>query len=239
MARSTNDLQAVRMIVGPAIMYGSNTVFAATGALLLMLRIHVGLTLLALATLPFIAVVTRFFGRRIHIFFERVQEDFSGLSTRVQESLAGARVVRAYVREAAEERAFERASRRYVEANRRLIHWNAAFHPLLQGVIGFGFVAVLWYGGRLMIAELLTVGEFVTFTLFLAKLAWPMIAVGWVINLVERGTASLGRIRRLLDRAPRIADDAATDPELAERPIRGEVAFRHLSFAYGDGRSFG
>jgi ATP-binding cassette subfamily B protein len=232
MARATNDLQAVRMLCGPAIMYSANTLFTAIGALAFMLAIHVPLTLVALVTMPLVAWVTNFVGQRIHVLFEDVQESFSDLSTRVQENLAGVRVVRAYAREAAEERTFAAANDDYVAKNRRLIRWDAAFRPALQGLVGLGFVAVLGYGGWLVLQQTITVGQFVTFNLFLGELVWPMIAIGWVINLVQRGTASLSRMRRILDSEPAVAEAAdAVDPG----PISGAVAVRDLTFAYGTG----
>ena len=231
MARATNDLQAVRMLCGPAIMYSSNTLFTGLGSLFFMFRIHGGLSLLALAPMPLVAVATKVFGERIHHFFERVQEQFSNLSGRVQENLAGLRVVRAYVREDHEEEKFRRINDEYVERNRRLIRWSAAFHPLLQLLVGFGFVAVLYYGGRLVVEGGITIGEFVTFNFFLVKLIWPMIAIGWVINLVQRGAASLGRIRNVLETEPSIRDE----PPLAEPgAIRGAIRARNLSFRYGE-----
>ena len=229
MARATNDLNAVRMVCGPAIMYGTNTIFTGLGCLVFMAAIHLPMTLIAILLLPLIAIATRIFGRRIHVLFESVQEQFSNLSTRVQENLAGARVVRAYVREEAEEKNFEVLSREYVDRNRELIRWNAAFNPFLQGVIGIGLVAVLWYGGRLLIAGEITVGEFVAFNLFLGLLAWPMIAIGWVINLLERGTASLARIQNIMDQEPAIRDG---DVLLTDLEIRGAIRFHDLSFAY-------
>ncbi len=232
MARATNDLQAVRMLCGPAIMYSSNTVFTALGALVLMLRIDVPLTLVALATMPLVAVATKFFGERIHVLFERVQENFSELSTRVQENLAGVRVVRAYAQEPGEEARFARVNRDLVERNRRLILWDSAFRPLLQALVGLGFVAVLWYGGLLVVRGEITVGEFVTFNLFLGRLIWPMIAIGWVINLVQRGSASLGRIREILDTEPAIVEPAEpVDPGA----LTGDVAVKGLTFAYREG----
>jgi ATP-binding cassette subfamily B protein len=232
MARATNDLQAVRMLCGPAIMYSANTLFVATGALFFMVRIHGPLTLLALSTMPLVAVATQVVGARIHVLFERVQESFSGLSTRAQENISGIRVVRAYAQEDGEREAFREANRDYVERNRHLIRWTAAFHPLIQALVGIGFVAVLWYGGLLVTRGAVTVGQFVTFTFFLTKLIWPMVAIGWVINLVQRGTASLGRIRRVLEEPPEISDDdAVSDPG----PLAGAVAFRGLDFAYPAG----
>jgi ATP-binding cassette subfamily B protein len=232
MARGTNDLQAVRMLCGPAIMYSSNTVFTALGALVLMLRIHVPLTLVALATMPLVALATKLFGQRIHQLFDRVQESFSELSTRVQENLAGVRVVRAYAQERGEEERFDRVNRRLVERNRRLILWDSAFHPLLQVLVGVGFVAVLGYGGVLVVRGAVTVGDFVAFNLFLSRLIWPMIAIGYVINLVQRGAASLGRMRRILDTEPDIEEPARP---VRPQAITGDVAVRGLTFAYGEG----
>lgn len=231
MARATNDLQAVRMLCGPAIMYSSNTLFTALGALALMIHIHLPLTLVALATMPVVALATKFFGQRIHNLFERVQENFSELSTRVQESLAGVRVVRAYAQERGEAERFDRVNARHVERNRNLILWDSAFRPLLQALVGVGFVAVLWYGGLLVVRGGITVGEFVTFNLFLSRLIWPMIAIGWVINLVQRGSASLGRIRDVLSAAPEIVDPAEPAPAGA---LTGDVAVRDLTFRYAE-----
>lgn len=231
MARATNDLQAVRMLCGPAIMYSANTVLVAVGSLFFMIRIHPGLSGLALITMPLVAVATQVVGARIHVLFERVQESFSDLSTAVQENLAGVRVVRAYAQEEGAVRLFRGHNREYVERSRRLIRWNSAFSPLLQLLVGLGFVAVLWYGGVLVTRDVMTVGEFVTFLFFLNKLIWPMIAVGWVINLVQRGTASLGRIRRVLDTEPAIAD---VEPTEDPGEIEGRVAIRDLDFIYGE-----
>ncbi|MCB1037780.1 MAG: ABC transporter ATP-binding protein, partial [Acidobacteria bacterium] len=186
MARATNDLEAVRMVCGPAVMYSANTVFAGVGAIILMAAIHGWLTLVVICTLPLVAVASREFGQRIHRHFVQVQEQFSRLSTRAQESFAGARVVRAYAQESFEEEGFRVLNREYVERNRHLILWSAAFRPLLQLLIGVGFVAVLGVGGLLTYLGEISIGDLVKFNLFLGKLAWPMIAVGWVINLIQR-----------------------------------------------------
>jgi ATP-binding cassette subfamily B protein len=231
MARATNDLQAVRMLCGPAIMYASNTVFAATGALAFMLRIHLPLTLLALCTMPLVAVVTQVFGARIHQLFEDVQASFADLTTRAQENIAGVRVVRAYAQEAGEEAVFGEVNREYVARNRRLIRWTSAFHPLIQALVGVGYAGVLGMGGLLVQRGIISVGEFVTFTFFLTKLVWPMVAIGFVINLVQRGTASLARMRQVLEAEPEIRDaPEVRDPE----EIRGEVTVRGLTFAYAE-----
>lgn len=232
MARATNDLQAVRMLCGPAIMYSTNTVFAGLGSLFFMARIHGGLTLLALCTMPLVAGVTQIFGQRIHALFTRVQEKFSDITARVQENLAGVRVVRAYAQEERERTDFERVNEALLEGNRRLIGWTVAFHPLLQGLVGIGFVAVLWYGGNLVLRRAITVGEFVTFNFFLSKLIWPMIAIGWVINLAQRGTASLARIRGIVETPPAIRDE---EPLIDPGQIRGAVRFEGLTFSHGEG----
>jgi ATP-binding cassette subfamily B protein len=230
MARATNDLQAVRMLCGPAIMYACNTFFTAVGTLFFMGRIHLGLTFVALATMPLVAASTKLFGQKIHTLFTEVQGRFADISTRVQESLAGVRVVRAYAQEERENESFRKVNEEYLEGNRRLIAWSVAFHPLLQALIGLGFVAVLWYGGLLVLRARITVGEFVTFNFFLGKLIWPMIAIGWVANLMQRGTASLARIRDIMDVVPAIRDE----PPLVEGvEIRGAVRAAGLSFAYG------
>ncbi len=228
MARGTNDLQAVRMMCGPAIMYSTNTLLTAAGALYLMSRINVGLTLLALCTLPLVAVITTVFGQHIHHLFQRVQEQFAALSTHVQEHLAGVRVIRAYAQEAASRDRFECLNTEYVNRNQALIRWTAAFQPLLHGLVGIGFVAVLWHGGGLVSVGQITVGQFVTFTFFLGKLVWPMIAIGWVINLLQRGAASMGRILAILEAEPAIKDEVGC----LQQSVRGEIVFRDLTFSY-------
>lgn len=233
MARATNDIEAVRLLCGPALMYAANTVFTATAAIVFMLRIHAGLTGLALSTLPLVAVATKFFGQKIHALFDRVQEQFATLSTRVQENLAGARVVRAYVQEAAEEAKFERASREYVARNKVMIFWQSAFSPFLQLVVGIGSVAVLYAGGYYLIEGQITLGEFVTFNMFFGILVWPMIAIGWVINLFQRGTASLARILSILRTEPAIRD---REPLTHVDRLGGEVRFHGLDFAYETGQ---
>jgi ATP-binding cassette, subfamily B, multidrug efflux pump len=232
MARATKDLEAVRLVSGPAIMYSGNTLFTALGAIFFMARINGALTGLALVTMPAVAVVTNVFGGRIHTLFARIQEKFADVTARVQENLAGVRVVRAYAREEREETEFRRLNDEYLEDNRRLIGWSAAFHPLLQAMVGLGSVAVLWYGGLLVIRGGISVGEFVTFNLFLSKLIWPMIALGWVINLAQRGTASMIRIQNVLAATPAVRDE---EPLVDPGEIRGSVDCRNLTFAYTPG----
>jgi ATP-binding cassette subfamily B multidrug efflux pump len=232
MARGTNDLQAVRMLCGPAIMYMANTLLTAAGALFFMTRINVSLMLIALAPMPLVVVSTTFVGRRIHALFTGVQAKFSDITAKVQENLSGVRVVRAYAREAREEADFARVNEEYLAGNVRLAGWSTAFQPLLQILIGVGFASVLLYGGLLVIRGRISVGELVSFQLFLGRLVWPMIAIGWVVNLAQRGTASLVRIRQVLDTEPAIRDE---EPLVDPGEIRGDVRFRDLTFAYRAG----
>ncbi|HEY0514372.1 MAG TPA: ABC transporter ATP-binding protein [Thermoanaerobaculia bacterium] len=232
MARATNDLQAVRMLCGPAIMYMTNTVIMGAGALFFMTRINLLLMLIALAPMPFLVVSTTLFGRKIHGFFTSVQAKFSDITAKVQENLSGVRVVRAYSRESREEAEFRTVNLEYLKGNIQLAGWASAFQPLLQGLVGVGFAAVLWYGGLLVIRGRISIGEFVTFQLFLGRLVWPMIAIGWVVNLTQRGLASLARMRQVIDTEPAIRDEEPlTDPG----EILGDVRFRDLTFAYREG----
>jgi len=229
LARSSSDLGAVRMLCGPAIMYSTHTVATAAGALAAMLWIDPALTGVALVTAPLLAAATRSFGERIHQRYDVVQREYAALSARAQENLAGVRVVRAYAREGTEATAFEERNGAYVAAALRLARWQSAFHPLLQLLVGIGFVAVLGYGGSRVLAGAITLGEFVSFHFFLGKLVWPTIAVGWVMNLAQRAAASWARLRAVLDVEPAIADPASpVDPgELA-----GAVRVTGLTFRY-------
>ena len=232
MARATNDLQAIRMLCGPAIMYMTNTLLTAAGALFFMTRINVPLMLIALAPMPLVVISTTVVGGRIHTLFTGVQAKFSDITARVQENLSGVRVVRAYAREAREEAEFGRVNQEYLAGNVRLAAWSTAFQPLLQILVGVGFASVLFYGGLLVIRGRISIGELVSFQLFLGRLVWPMIAIGWVVNLAQRGTASLARIRQVLDTTPAIRDE---EPLVDPGGIEGEVRFHDLTFAYREG----
>ena len=229
MARATNDLSAVRMVVGPALMYSMNTIFAMALIMPIMASISWRLTLLAFMSMPLVAGATHYFSRRIHDRFEVVQDYFGTVSNRAQESLAGVRVIRAYTQERAEMESFRRVNRESVDRNLKLIRLSGIFHPILQFFIGLGFIAVLWYGGRLVIGGSITIGDFVKFTLYLGLLVWPMIALGWVINIFQRGMASMGRMNQIMSIEPAIAD-AADARDIAE--IEGEIEFRNLNFVY-------
>ncbi len=231
MSRATSDMSAVRMVLGPGIMYTANTAATFTGTIAVMLTISPRLLALSLVPLVFVSVLVRYFGRRIHDRFEAVQEQLSNLSALVQENLAGARVVRAYAQERFEEERFAAANQEYVERNRRLIRLFGGLYPAIQFLMGVGAIIVLWIGGQLVIAERITLGQFVAFGTYLAMLHWPMIALGWVVNVFERGEASMGRIAQLLDEPPEIQDQGPLPIE----ELQGAVEFRKLTFAY-DGR---
>jgi ATP-binding cassette subfamily B protein len=231
MSRATNDMSAVRMVLGPGIMYTASTVATSLGAVTVMLVISPRLTLLALLPLVLVSLLVRHFGRKVHDRYEEVQAQLAELNALVQENLSGARVVRAYTQEAAEQARFAEANREYVTRSRRLVRITGILHPGIGFLMGLGGVTVIWLGGRMVIAGAITLGELVAFSVYLTMLNWPMIALGWVVNLIERGEASMGRIHAILDERPEIADEAP----LATGAIKGDVAFRGLSFAYGDG----
>jgi len=232
MSRATSDLSAVRMVLGPGIMYTANTVATFVGAATLMARISPRLLLLSLVPLLLVSILVRYFGRRIHDRFEAVQEQLAELTTIAQENLTGARLVRAYAQEPAEQARFEAANQEHLRRNRRLILLFASLYPGIQLLMGTGAVLVVWLGGRMVIAGTITLGEFVAFGAYLTMLNWPMIALGWVINLFERGEASMGRICALLDRVPKIRDERTVAPA---GPLRGAVELRGLSFGYDGG----
>lgn len=229
MSRATNDLSAVRMVLGPGIMYTANTLATFVGTLVLMAAISTRLLAIALGPLLFVSFLVRYFGRRIHDRFEAVQAQLSDMTALVQENLSGARVVRAYVQEPFEEARFAESNLGYLEKNRRLIRMFGSLYPGIQFLMGLGAVSVLWLGGRMVVGSVITLGEFVAFGAYLTMLHWPMIALGWVVNLFERGEASMGRLAEILNAVPEIRDEQIEDvPE-----IRGAVSFRGLTFSYG------
>jgi ATP-binding cassette subfamily B multidrug efflux pump len=231
MSRATNDLNAVRMMIGPAIMYSANTVLVFVVAILLMLTIDVRLTLIALIPLPFVTIAVRYFGSAIHKRFEAIQAQLSEVSAVVQEALSGVRVVRAYRQEAHETDRFRAANQEYLRRNRVLIRLQGAFYPSMTLFLGFGSLLVLWLGSRDAIRGNITLGEFVAFNGYLVMLAWPMIAFGWVTNILQRGLASWGRMLEVIDHAPAISDATVT-AEGRAAALDGAIEIRHLTFQY-------
>jgi ATP-binding cassette, subfamily B, multidrug efflux pump len=233
MSRATNDLNAVRMMAGPAVMYSASTVIVFVVALVLMLGLDARLTFIALVPLPFVSIAVRVFGTAIHRRFEAIQAQLSDLSAVVQEALAGVRVVRAYRQEAAELERFAAANREYVRRNLVLIRLQGLFYPSLSLFLGLGALLVLWLGSRDVMQQRLTIGEFVAFNAYLAMLTWPMIAFGWVTNMIQRGTASWTRMLDVMDTVPLVADGPGVAAQPPLPPIQGAIEFRHLTFAYG------
>jgi ATP-binding cassette subfamily B protein len=232
MSRATSDLNAVRMMIGPAVMYSANTILGFVASLVLMFAIDVRLTLLALIPLPFLSISVKYFGSVIHDRSEEIQAQLSEVSAIVQESLSGVRVVRAYLQEAAEIARFQKANEEYVRRNRRLIVVQGMFFPSMSLFLGLAALLVLWYGSRQVIGGQITLGEFVAFNSYLMMLAWPMIAFGWVTNIVQRGMASWKRLLEVLTVEPAIADEREADAAIAATPIRGSIEFRDLVFSY-------
>ncbi|MBV9342617.1 MAG: ABC transporter ATP-binding protein, partial [Acidobacteria bacterium] len=229
MARATNDLNAVRMLLGPAFMYSANTIVFTAGALMFMLSISPRLTLYAFLPLPVVSIVVQYFGRRIHERFERIQAMFSDISARAQENFSGVRVIRAYVQEEAEVAGFESSNREYIARSLKLVRLMGMLWPTLETMLGLAIVLVLWLGGREVLYGRISVGDFVAFNTYMVQLTWPVIALGWVINIFQRGTASLARIHQLMIEPVEIRDVPGAP---AAGPIRGDVEFRNLSFAY-------
>jgi ATP-binding cassette, subfamily B, multidrug efflux pump len=229
MAKATNDLNAVRMLLGPAIMYSANTIVYTAGALAFMISISPRLTLYTFLPLPIASIVIQYFGRKIHDRFERIQAMFSDISARAQENFSGARLIRAYVQEEAEIRSFEEANTEYIRRSLRLVRLMGMLWPTLELMLGTAVVLVLWLGGREVVTGRMTVGQFASFSTFMLQLTWPIIALGWVINLFQRGTASLARINEIMLEKPGIEDA----PGARDLETTGEIEFRGLTFSYG------
>jgi ATP-binding cassette subfamily B protein len=234
MARMTNDLNAVRMLLGPALMYSANTLFFTVGALFFLLRISPYLTLVALAPMPLASILVQYFGNRIHSRFERIQASFSDISSQAQENYSGARLVRAFAREESEINLFERLNREYIARALRLVQLMGMLWPTLEFVLGISMIITLLAGGHLVIAHRISVGDFVEFNVYMVMLIWPIIAIGWVINIFQRGTASVKRVDELLQAEPAIDDSSADSSVGPETVLKGEIEFRNLNFSYGD-----
>ena len=228
MARATNDLGAVRNLLGPAIMYTANTIVLMVGALAFMVSISPKLTFYTFLPLPIASIVIQYFGRQIHDRFERIQAMFSDISARAQENFSGARLIRAYVQEEAEVRAFEEENKEYIRRSLKLVRLMGMLWPTLEFMLGCAVVLVLWLGGREVLGGRITVGQFVSFSAYMTQLTWPIIALGYVINLFQRGTASLGRLNEIMQEQPQIKDE----PEAQDREVVGEIEFCGLNFSY-------
>jgi ATP-binding cassette subfamily B multidrug efflux pump len=234
MARATNDLNAVRMLLGPAIMYSANTLVFTIAALIFMWHTSHRLTLYTFVPLPLASVAIQYFGRKIHERFEKIQAQFSEISARAQENFSGARVIRAYAQEEAEVALFETSNLEYVNRALPLARLTGMLWPSLELMLGLGVVMAFWLGGREVALHKISAGDFVAFLTYIVQLTWPIIALGWVINIFQRGTASMGRLNEILVAQPDITD-AQVAPNLRTREtIAGALEFRNLSFSYND-----
>jgi ATP-binding cassette, subfamily B, multidrug efflux pump len=229
MARASNDLAAVRQLAGPMIMYTLQTLFIVLFILPLMLIINWWLTLLLFVTMPLVSLTVKFFGQQVHIRFEKIQDFFAQITARAQENFTGVRVVRAYAQEGPEIAAFNQLNREFAERNLSLVRIDALMRPLMQFLIGIGFVLIIWAGVPLAIRGEISVGDFTVFNMYLARLIWPLIALGYVVNLYQRGTASLKRMNAIFAIKPAIADARGVKEQL---PIKGEIELRNLTFSY-------
>jgi ATP-binding cassette subfamily B protein len=234
MARLTNDLNAVRNLLGPALMYSANTAFFTVGALFFLLRISPWLTLVAFAPMPLASILVQYFGSRIHDRFERIQASFSDISSQTQENYSGARLVRAFAREESQIGLFERLNLQYIARSLKLVQLMGMLWPTLEFILGVSMIITLLVGGHLVIAHRISVGQFVAFNTYMVLLTWPIIAVGWVVNIFQRGTASVKRIDELLRAEPVIDDSSADSTIQADTVLQGEIEFRDLNFSYGE-----
>jgi ATP-binding cassette, subfamily B, multidrug efflux pump len=230
MSRATNDLNAVRMVLGPGIMYSATTLATMILAIVILVMLSPSLTLWVLLPAPIVAFAVWFFGKTIHDLYEKIQAALATLTARVQENLSGVRVVRAYVQEESEIRGFDQPNCEYVSRNIKLIRTWSMFMPSLQALIGTTFLIVLWQGGKQLLQGQISLGGLISFNGYLTLLVWPMIALGWVTNIFQRGAASMGRLNYILTAEPQIDDRHAKVP-LSEQ-LRGEIEFRNLTFTY-------
>ncbi len=234
MARMTNDLNAVRMLLGPGLMYSANTIFLSVFACVFMIRISPLLTLVALAPMPIASILVQYFGSRIHTRFERIQASFSDISAQAQENYSGVRLIRAFAREKSQIALFERLNLQYIARSLKLVQLMGMLWPTLEFVLGISMILTLLVGGHLVVSEKIDVGQFVAFNTYMIMLIWPIIAVGFVVNIFQRGTASVKRIDELLKEQPLIDDRFAVLSFGEEYRLNGEIEFRHLNFSYGD-----
>jgi ATP-binding cassette subfamily B multidrug efflux pump len=229
MSRATNDLASVRMLIGPAVMHAFSSLLVVAGAFVMMLRIDRGLALLSLISVPVIASLVKIFGQQIHVRFKAVQDYFGDISARVQENLSGVRVVRAFTQEQNEIETFKRMNHEFVDLNRSLIRLTATFYPMLHAIIGIMFMVVFFLGSRKMLSHTMTIGNFVAFQFYLGRMIWPLIALGWVINLFQRGMASMQRLHEVWSVEPGL-------PKASGEPVpampSGSIDIRDLTFAY-------
>lgn len=230
MARATNDLEAVRQVTGPAIMYSLNTLISMVAFIGIMLYIDVRLTLLALIPFPLMALVVNRMAKRLHLAYRRIQTQYAAITSKVQENLSGIRVVKAYVQEVPEIERFKVLNRDYIRENLGMAKVRGFMWASMTFLVGTGTLIILWFGGQLVMRNGISLGEFVAFFAYLARLTWPMIALGWVLNLIQQGSAAMGRLNRIFQIEPEIADDEHTGHSVVG--VLGEIEFRNVGFSY-------
>ncbi len=231
MARATNDLAAIRQIVGPMILYSFQAVFAFIVVLPILLTLNVKLTLILLLTMPFVSIAVKVLGQKVHVRFEKVQENFSNITAMSQENLSGVRVVRAYAQENAEIKKFQKLNKEYASQNLELVKYQAAMRPVMFFLIGIGFVLIMAFGVPMAVRSEISVGDFAAFNLYLQRMIWYLIALGYVVNLWQRGTASLKRFDAVLESVPSIKNIENVKPQ---PPISGKISFKNLNFSYSE-----
>jgi ATP-binding cassette subfamily B protein len=231
MSRMTNDLNAVRSVLGPGIMYSINTIITFVFVVWMMIYINPFLTLVGLLPIPLMAFFVYRFGMKIHKRYKEIQAQYSRISTKAQENLSGIRIVKSYVQEDFEIKDFNRLNLEYIEKNMAFVRIYAAFHPMMMFIVGLGVILVLFVGGIQIVEETISLGEFVAFTLYMGMLVWPSIALGWVVGIFQQGAASMERINVILNTTAEIADDEKTR---AVTTIEGNISIRDLSFSYNE-----
>jgi ATP-binding cassette, subfamily B, multidrug efflux pump len=234
MAHATNDINAIRNFIGPAILYSSDTCIAFILIVSIMINMNPMITLYSFLPLPLITVFVYLISRKVHKRFEDVQDQFSVLTAKAQESLSGIRIVKSYVREKYEIESFEKTSRDYLQKNLKLVKIQSLMFPLMLLIIGISLLIVVWVGGKLVIEDKLSLGDMTAFIIYIGYLIWPMMAFGWVANLVQQSSASMKRIAKIMDIQPEIKDSADTDNNF--NTIKGSIEFRNVSFSYNENR---
>jgi len=232
MARATNDLDAVRSMLGPGIMHLISTIFVAVATIILMVKISPNLTMWSLLPLPLVALVVNRLVAKIHKLFTRIQAQFATVTAKVQENLNGIRIIKSYVQEDHEIQSFRGQNKELIQRNLAMAKVRASLRSSIEFLLGISILVVIWRGGVLVISGRLTIGSLVAFLAYVDMLAWPVIAFGWVLNIWQQGLASLKRMMLIWDEEPAIADTPQTDHSITH--INGEITFKNVSFAYNE-----
>jgi ATP-binding cassette subfamily B multidrug efflux pump len=234
MSRMTNDLNAVRSVLGPGIMYSINTIITFVFVIWMMVSINLYLTFIALIPIPLMTFAVYYFGRKIKIKYTEIQAQYARISSKAQENISGIRIIKTYVQEKAEIDNFNRLNQQYIEKNMAYVRVFAAFHPIILFIIGLGAILVLLIAGIQIVNNTISLGEFVAFSLYLNMLVWPSIALGWVAGIFQQGAASMQRINTILTSIPEITDKPES-PKIAK--LKGNIEINNLTFYYNKDES--